>query len=653
MALSTNYTSARLVLGVTMVGMFALAAPAHAVVTYHTHALSGQAAPGTGQVFSSFSTPILDDLGRVSFRGETAASDRGIWSEGAGTLALIALEGGAAPGTGGGLYNVFTSNPVMTGGGSVVFGNSMLVGPGGVTGLNNGGIWSDTSGTLSLIVREGNAAPGTVGAVFEGLGDTPLFNDAGQIAMLSALLEGTGDVTQDNKIGIWTGAPGSLSLIARDGAVAPGTAGAVFGAAPIEDPFDPGTFYPQPGIGAIGGLNDSGRIAVLARLYPGTGDATESNDEGIWSNGSGTLDLIARKGTVAPGTTGGVFNGFNNSPVINNSGRVAFHSYLLQGTGDVTADNDRGIWSNRLGSLALVVRNGDAAPDVAGATFKNLGSPMLNGLGRIAFVGKIDGPGITTQNDEGLWFEGPGAMSLIAREGDAAPGTTGVFNSLNLFADNFLLSDVGQIAFLAGLRSGIGGVTTANDRGIWATDANGQLTLVIREGDQIDVDNDPLVDDIRTVRTIDFVLTKTGGDDGRGTPFNDNGQLAFRLTFTNDSSTGIFTATLPVPVPGDVDDDGFVGIEDLNVILSNWNLAHTDGDSSRALVTNSISPADVDGDGFIGITDLNYVLSDWNASTISDGSTPATMPEPTSLLMLGLGGLVLVSRQRLSRITAF
>lgn len=92
-------------------------------------------------------------------------------------------------------------------------------------------------------------------------------------------------------------------------------------------------------------------------------------------------------------------------------------------------------------------------------------------------------------------------------------------------------------------------------------------------------------------------------------------------------------AMQPGGIIGDLDSDGFVGITDLNLVLSNWNQTVAPGDPQLG---------DPSGDGFVGIEDLNVVLGNWNAGT----PPVVTVPEPTSLVLLGLGALGLLRRAK-------
>jgi FG-GAP repeat len=95
-------------------------------------------------------------------------------------------------------------------------------------------------------------------------------------------------------------------------------------------------------------------------------------------------------------------------------------------------------------------------------------------------------------------------------------------------------------------------------------------------------------------------------------------------------STYIFE--IAPPIEGDLNFDGFVGIDDLNIILSHWN--------EDAGVGNP-QPGDITGDGFVGIDDLNRVLGNWNAGTPPSSSS---VPEPGTVVLLVLGMVAMLRR---------
>jgi hypothetical protein len=90
-------------------------------------------------------------------------------------------------------------------------------------------------------------------------------------------------------------------------------------------------------------------------------------------------------------------------------------------------------------------------------------------------------------------------------------------------------------------------VAGVNEFVIWATDLNGQLRLIVRTGDLFDVNDDPLVSDLRTISFLTF-QEWSGNEDGRRSAFNDLGQLAFHASFT-DGTSGIFVSNLVAVVP--------------------------------------------------------------------------------------------------------
>ncbi len=88
---------------------------------------------------------------------------------------------------------------------------------------------------------------------------------------------------------------------------------------------------------------------------------------------------------------------------------------------------------------------------------------------------------------------------------------------------------------------------------------------------------------------------------------------------------------------GDLNLDGFVGIEDLNTVLGNWN-ASTPAPNFPA--------GDTNGDRFVGIEDLNWVLSNWNAGT--PPTPPAAVPEPATATLNAAACITTLRRSRTS-----
>jgi len=170
------------------------------------------------------------------------------------------------------------------------------------------------------------------------------------------------------------------------------------------------------------------------------------------------------------------------------------------------------------------------------------------------------------------------------------------------------------------------------------TDNNDVLARVI---------HDPVAGDyfLLTINTGDAIESATF--DLTGLPVDISGLTPMSVgstpTLVGDQFTESFSPyevknyriDLPIVLlPGDVNGDGFVGIDDLNIILSNWNMN-----------VPPVNPlADPSGDGFVGIDDLNAVLGNWNAGT--PPSEIAHIPEPGSLAMLGVTTLCALRRQR-------
>ncbi len=250
-------------------------------------AQSGDPAPGTGQNLQGISLNrqegAINDRGETIFSGTfispTRGSSGGLWRGSPGGLSKVVTGEDVAPGTSSN-FHAYNMWPSINNNGQIAFRADLD------PTTNGAGIWFDDSSGLSLVTRVGDTAPGTGGADFAELFWKPLLNAHGELAFLGKL-SGTG-VDASNDMGIWRyGADRRLSLVVREGDIAPGTGGAFFSG-----------IFREPTI------NAAGQIAFVADL---TGSGIDnSNSFGIWVANpmDDMLEPIIRKGDpleVAPG----------------------------------------------------------------------------------------------------------------------------------------------------------------------------------------------------------------------------------------------------------------------------------------------------------------------------------------------------------------
>lgn len=452
-------------------------------------------------VYKSFSTPILNDHGRITFEaglsgvGVTFENDEGIWSEGAaGILGLIAREGNHAVGTPANVNHNGIFPPLFNNDGRVLF-SGALKGP-SVDFTNNAAFWTGFPGSVALVVREAQQAPNLPTGVVLKYGSTdigPALSGTNQCAFRAGL-DGAG-VSTNNDNAIYAGAVGSPMVVVREGDQAPGAPAGVN----IGNVLQPT-------------INASGATAFLT-LLGGAVDA--SNDIAIFSEGSsGVLDLVARKGNQAPGATQGAVFDHLQLPLLSADGSTAF-SAILTGTG-VDDTNDECICSDYTGALAFVAREGDEAPGTeAGVVFAGdavamqpafTGQLVMNSIGQIAFHARVDGPGVGAFNNRGIWQHDPVAgLRLIVRNGDAievAPGDTRIVQNIIFLSGSggsdgrpSALNDIGQFAFWAWFTDGSEGIfVTADTDGDGKVDAFDNCPITFNPG-QENADGDDNGDD--------------------------------------------------------------------------------------------------------------------------------------------------------------
>jgi hypothetical protein len=118
-----------------------------------------------------------------------------------------------------------------------------------------------------------------------------------------------------------------------------------------------------------------------------------------------------------------------------------------------------------------------------GETPVDLGAPSLDDEGAIAFSGSVGllppGSGAETVS---FAADGAGGFALLTREGAQAPGLApGI---LLAFAAAPRIDAVGEVAFVASLAVGSGGVTFADNAAVYGPAADGSIALLARKGAQ-------------------------------------------------------------------------------------------------------------------------------------------------------------------------
>jgi hypothetical protein len=203
-------------------------------------------------------------------------------------------------------------------------------------------------------------------------------------------------------------------------------------------------------------------------------------------------------------------------------------------------DEVMGVWREAAGGLAPVLIEGQHAPGTGPeVVFSDLTRfnlpPAFDPSGYLAFRSPLAGPGVTVDNNSGLWMADPlGNLHLVAQEGQPAPGTAPgvVFDNLSLTLP-LVVSGSGQTAFMAALRGT--GVNAGNDIGLWADTIDGQLRLIAREGSQFSTGSGSF--------SLDSILF---GDDGLGA----KGHIAFVGKRTGSETFGVYVSSaVAVPEP--------------------------------------------------------------------------------------------------------
>lgn len=387
-------------------------------------AREGDIEPGGPSPYADFTAMNINDSEDVLFRatlggGAPASRNTGVWfyDSATTTLSAVAVEGDAAPGAAGAFFDTF-EELFLANNGTIAFvaiARNTADGSGSVIGR---GVWMDAGGGLELVALVGQNVFGKDG--------TTVFGSVNQVQAVS--MNNQGDLI----LQLRAGSPLVTTLHVRE--ASPGTSARMLVAAGVtggDVVFDSNragrtlTALALPeveGFAAYGG-GPNGR----SRVFPDDGRPLITASLDGSPQGLCLLDLQAISFLVtstneeAPGAAAGtLFETIRPSGTVNADGLIAFRAHLEQGSGDATNQNFVGIWAEIPGvggapELTLVARQGDAAP--GGDVFGNLDINPVYGNNLIAFPALLQGGG------QGLYAGAPDNLQLIARTGDAVTVT--------------------------------------------------------------------------------------------------------------------------------------------------------------------------------------------------------------------------------------
>ncbi len=543
---------------------------------------------GAVWVPNQFNNPTIDSTGRVYFRGQlggagiTTANSKMYMAGTPGSWSMIARDGSPIPGgvpagyvfnTSAGINGLGATNNIGANGGIVIAGS--INGPGVATTTDTAAFWVDASGVGVLTLRESDAFPGGGGSLISTTtpGSGQQTNASGDGITSVTLLGGDVSGTTNNSAVVVIGPSGNRN-VARKGAAAPG--------------FSDGTLLTPDAFG----LNLLGQDVEFGGTLVNAATVTTANDKvRVTSVGApaGQLRVYMRESEAFPGIAGTFYksaSSFNNPPrALSSAGKILMNATL---SGAVTLNVDDGVlFTEDHGAVEVLLRKGQAVTGVADGVYgvNNTTSVILTNNGLLALqaiLQNADGTAMAANATCVMVRFADGTTQVLARQGDAVPGLTGVtYLTLN-GNTGICASDSGTVVFDANCSGSI--------RAIMAWDATNGLRILAKTGDT-NFTGTP-------VNSMTIIGSTGNNGSGSGTGLSANDWLVMRArdsVSSIDTLARIYLGETAAPCPADLDGNGEVDASDLATLLGAWGTAG----------------ADIDGNGDTDASDLATLLGAW------------------------------------------
>jgi hypothetical protein len=293
----------------------------------------------------------------------------------------VAGDGDVVPGTSD-RFRITSSKAFVNGAGQMALSGLFN----GAAGIRPGIVLGSVAAGLQKIVAAGDQ---------DALGS--ILVESPPIALAASGLNGSGQVpfvADGPTRGIWIGTAGAQAVKV----------------AMVTDPIPGGNISV---IGSPYSINDAGQV-----LFP-------ANASLFLGTAGGPIQIVVADQSPAPG--GGMFYNVG-SGVLNNAGQVAFSSGVFDGTGF----DEGGLFiTSASGPPVAIAFNLATAP--GGGTFASIPYVLdFNDQADVVFSANLAG----TSADSGYFIRrGPaGALQVLVRQGDPAPGTPAAFLTLGLFS---------------------------------------------------------------------------------------------------------------------------------------------------------------------------------------------------------------------------